>query len=501
MANEALDTFFASRAGIALTYDDVRMHTDYSELLPNDVSLRSWFSRNVPLRIPVIGSPMDTVTEAAMAIALASKGGIGVIHRNLTPGDQAKQVAAVKQHLHALIEKPVTVHPKDSVKDVLARREEKGYRFHSFPVVDGTLVGVITRNDFDLAPDKNQTVETLMTPLARLVTAPKGTDPSAALARMREQKVKILPIVTEKGELAGLYVHSDVERVLSDTSMHNVDANGHLRVAGAVGVGEPAYVRAAALAEKGCDIFVIDTAHGYSRNVLNTLKELKARFPSIDVVAGNVSRGKAALALAEAGADGILVGQGPGSICTTRIVAGIGCPQVTALYDCVKALADAGYAIPVCADGGIRNPGDIVIALAVGAQSVMLGLVLAGTVEAAGEVRTVKGVTMKEYRGMGSIAAMQSSAASRQRYRQTDVSLSKLVPEGIEAVVPLKGSVLDLLDQYMGSVRSGFAYVGAATLPVLAERAELFQVSAAGLAESHPHDVVMTSQPSNYVGR
>jgi IMP dehydrogenase len=497
--NEQLEQFFAKMAEehVRLTYGDVRLETDYSEVLPKDTDLTSRFSRRVGLRIPIVSAAMDTVTEYRMAIALASAGGIGVIHKNMLPKDQAKQIDRVKRFLGGMVEDPITVRGDQTLGEILEVRQQKGYTFHSFPVVEnGKLAGLLTRNDFDIADQPALLARDAMTPLSSLTTAAPGIVAEEAYATMRQHKKKLLPLVDEFGMVRGLYVFSDLKRVRSGTSKHNVDEQGHLRVAAAVGVGENALTRAPLLADKRCDVFHVDTAHGDSANVFNTIKELKARFPHIDVVAGNVSNGESAKRLADAGADGILVGQGPGSICTTRVIAGIGTPQVSAVYDCVRAVADTD--VPVCADGGINNSGDMVVGLALGAGSIMMGRLLAGANEAPGKHHLIDGVRKKEYRGMGSLAAMYDNPESRERYRQTETDLMKLVPEGVESVITATGAVAELLTQYVGGIQAGLGYVGARTVPELAAKARLFRVTSAGLAESHPHDVTIVREPPNY---
>ncbi len=436
-----MDLFFAKMdtQGLKLTYADLRFHTDLSNVMPSDVNLRTRFSRRIELLIPLASAAMDTVTESSMAIALASNGGIGVIHKNMTPEAQAAKVQRVKLHLNGLIPHPTTANASETLAHILSRREAEQLSFHSFPVLkEGKLVGLLTQNDFDFQPDRETLVEEAMTPLANLITAPKGTSIDEAYVITRREKRKILPLVDDDGGIAGLYVFADLQRGKSNESMHNIDSRGHLRVAAAVGVGEGALVRAVLLAEKGCDAFVIDTAHGDSANVHNTIRQLKELYSDIDIVAGNVSRATAAKRLAEAGADAVIVGQGGGSICTTRVVTGIGCPQASAVYDCVKTLR--GTDIPVIADGGIVNPGDIVIALGLGAESVILGRLLAGAQEAPGDEVTVAGARMKEYRGMASEAALRENAGSRERYRQTKGSGRRLVAEGVEALIPHTGT-------------------------------------------------------------
>ena len=499
MKNAALDRFFRKigAAGEALTYEDVRLRTDHSSVLPKDVDLHSRFSRNVSLNIPVVSAAMDRVTEYKMAIALAKYGGLGVIHKNMTPPEQALSVARVKHYLNGLIESPICIDAKETIEVVLRWRDEKGYTFHTFPVTEkNILVGLMTRNDFDFASDKDRPVRDVMTPLRELMTAPSGTSIKEAYVKMQKGKKKVLPLTTKGGKLAGMYVFSDLERILAGNSSSNTDKAGNLRVAAAIGVGEMALERAKLLSESRCDVFVIDTAHGDSENVFQTIKKVKARYSRIDIVAGNVSRGESAKRLAKAGADGVLVGQGPGSICTTRIISGIGTPQVSAVYDCAKALRGSG--VPVCADGGISNSGDMVVALGVGAESVMLGRLLAGSLEAPGETRIVQGMKVKDYRGMGSIGAMRENIASRERYRQGTTPLNKLVPEGVEALVPFSGSVSESLDQYVGGIRSGMGYIGAHNIGELRRKAEIFRITPAGLKESHPHDLLYVEDAPNY---
>ncbi|SER32663.1 inosine-5'-monophosphate dehydrogenase [Faunimonas pinastri] len=504
MPNERMHKFFASLSdqGLMLTYSDVRLRTTYSEVLPPDANLASRISRNVELRVPLISSPMDTVTTASMAIAMAEAGGIGVVHRGLSPEAQAKEIARVKNHLNARIEAPITVQQDETVSDVLTMRERKRYRFHSFPVLDGDgkVVGLVTGSDFDFCQNLNAPVRSIMTPLADLTVGQPGMGPREAFDLMNRQKKKVLLLIGENARLAGLYAFSDMKRIFAraegQQSEFNVDAKGQLRVAAAVGVGEKALERAALLSRKHCDVFHIDTAHGDSRGVIETLKTLKAQYPDVDIIAGNVSSGDSAKRLADAGADGILVGQGPGSICTTRVIAGIGVPQVSAIYDCVRAIEGSG--VPIVADGGIGNSGDMVIALAVGASTVMLGRLLAGTEEAPGETRFLNGMQVKDYRGMGSLGAMRESSASRERYGQASVLPQKLVPEGVEGIVPYRGPVRSVLDQYLGGIRSGMGYIGARTVSELSDRAEIFRITNAGLAESHPHDIAITTEAPNY---
>jgi IMP dehydrogenase len=503
MQNIAVLSFFdkMNKQGLMLTYDDVRLRTRYSDILPPDTDLRTRFSRNVSLRIPIVSSPMDTVTTAPMAIAMAEIGGLGIIHRGLSPVAQAKEVARVKNRLNARIETPITVLDKTTIEEVFRIRFLKENKFHTFPVVDdaGTVVGLLTRKDLDFCRDSSLPASKIMTPFANLTTADIDITEESAFELMHKHKKQKLLLMHKDGTLGGMYTFSDLKRILSAASDHNVDGNGQLIVGAAVGCGEGALERAELLAREKCNMFHIDTAHGDSRNVIETIERLKVLYPHVDVVAGNISGGESAKRLIEAGADGILVGQGPGSICTTRVVAGVGVPQVSAIFECQKAIEDSG--VPVCADGGINNSGDIVIALAVGASSVMLGRLLAGTEESAGETRFFQGMQVKDYRGMGSLGAMRDTRSSRERYGQGERAITKVTPEGIEGIVPYRGTVHAVLEQYIGGIRAGMGYNGARTIPELRDKAELFRISPAGFNESHPHDVTITTQAPNYQGR
>ncbi|MFH0955987.1 MAG: IMP dehydrogenase [Candidatus Falkowbacteria bacterium] len=498
------DKFFEKieALGLALSYGDVRLKTAHAEVRPNEVKLESRFSRNVSLNAPLISSPMDMITEHKMAIALALSGGLGIIHRALTPKDQAKEVSRVKFYLNGLIEKPICLESHNSVKQVLKLIEEKGYTFRSFPVLDGRgkLAGLVSSNDLEFCSDTRLKVARIMTKFKNLMIAQSGVSLKQAFVIMQKSKKKILPLVDKQNKLTGMYVYSDVKRIVTGGSpSYNLDEHGNLRVGAAVGVGKEALERAEQLSERGVDVLVIDTAHGDSRAVLETLKQLKQKYSKIDIVAGNISEAESAECLAKAGADGVKVGQGPGSICTTRVVAGIGCPQVTAVYNCSRALCGSG--VPVCADGGIEYSGDVTVALAAGADSVMLGKMFAGTDEAPGEVFIRNGLPVKQYRGMGSLGAMQESLAARERYGQKEVGKDKLVPEGVEAVVAYKGEVAKIIFQILGGVRSGLGYVGAANIKELQAKADFYYISAAGLSESHPHGITMEKEAPNYFGR
>lgn len=504
--NNALkkDAFFGRMEALclALTYDDVRLRTDYSDVIPGEVDLTSMFSRNIPLKCPITSSPMDTVTEARMAIALAKLGGLGVIHKAMTIEQQVIQVRKVKLNLNALIENPVTIEENVTIEWVENMRREKDYNFSTFPVVNsaGLLTGLLTSNDFDLCHSSKTLVVNAMTPLAGLKTAPAGTNVKMAHKIMCENRKKVLPLVSSDGRLAGMYVLSDVKRSVGNGSMsqQNVDQNGHLRVGAAIGAGNDSeLLRAEQLFNAGCDVIVIDTAHGDSKNVKGTFRDLKAKFSDRrDIVVGNISEPESAKRLADLGVDGIKIGQGPGSICTTRTVAGVGCPQVTAVYECAKIVRGSG--IPIIADGGISHSGDIPIAIGLGAHCVMLGRLLAGTTEAPGEVRdTQKGVRVKMYRGMGSLGAMQANQASRERYSQGSVPKGKLVPEGVETIIPYEGDLEPIMQKLIGGLRAGMGYVGAHTIAELQEKADYRRMTGAGLAESHPHDVTVIETDNN----
>ncbi len=495
-----MDAFFrkVEERGDSLTFDDIRIKTGYSEVERDHINLSTKFSRNIPLLIPIVSAAMDTVTEYEMAIELAKIGGIGVIHRGLTPKKQAFHVARAKYHLTGrLIERPITMRDDQTIESILKRREEKKYPFHSFPIVDteGRLVGLLTRNDFDMCDDPSRLASEVMTP--KPITAPPDVTLEDAYSIMRQHKKKILPLVDGGQRLVGMFVFSDVARVKSgSSSTYNVDAQGRLRVAAAIGDGEAELERAEVLVQKQVDVLVIDKAHADTKSVISTLTELKRRYPQVDVVVGNISEPESAKRLAQAGADGLKIGQGPGSICTTQVVTGIGCPQVTAVYNCARAVR--GLGIPVCADGGIRHSGDIVKALAVGADSVMLGRLLAGTKETPGEVSTYRGKQVKDYRGMGSMGAMEKNLASRERYSQAGLSIDDVVPEGIEGVVPYQGELAKALKQRLGGLRGGMHYVGAASVDELHLKADFRRPTTSGMVEAHPHDVEITKDAPNY---
>lgn len=496
------DAFFSKmdKIGLTLAYAEVRLKTGYSAVDLSRIDLSSRFSRNVPVNLPIVGSPMDTVTEHKMAISLALEGGIGIIHRSLSPKDQEDELTRVKFHLNGLIRKPVSIQVDDTMKSILNRIADKGYDFRSFPVLDktGKLVGLLTGNDFEFCLDHKLTAREIMS--KDLKTAGEKTTTKEAFGIMVKNKKKILPLINSEKQMVGMYVFTDVKRITTGGSpLYNVDANGNLRVGAAVGIGEDAIERAELLVRKNVDVLVIDTAHGDSKNVLETLKKLKKNFPGVDVVVGNVSQPESAKRLAKVGADGIKVGQGPGSICTTRIVAGVGRPQLTAVYECAKVLR--GSNVPVCADGGIKDTGDIPIAIGAGAHTVMLGNMLAGTKEAPGEVRMHKGVPVKVYRGMGSMEAMEASKAARERYGQGESKTEKLIPEGVKGFVPYKGEVSQILFQCKGGLTNGMGYVGASNIKELQKKADFDRISGAGIEESHPHSLLEMEDTSNYKKR
>lgn len=489
------DAFFnkIGEQGIALTYDDVRLTTGYSEILPDNVNIGSRFSRNVGLKIPIASAAMDTVTEAEMAIEIAKLGGIGVIHKNLSAQEQAAQVAKVKFHLNGLIEKPICFEQNASIGEILASKKERGFDFHSFLIVDSDqrFVGILTKNDFDFCEDHSLQARQIMT--RNVITGNPGIGLRDAYRIMKENKKKVLPLIGKDRKIVGLYTFSDVKRILfGDSNTFNVDKDGRLRVAAAVGVFDDAFERVEELTREKVDLVIIDTAHGDSKGVIETLKSLKKRY-DIDIVVGNISEAGSAERLCRAGVDGLKVGQGPGSICTTRVIAGIGKPQVSAIYECAKVASKFG--VPVCADGGLKFSGDIPIAIGAGAHSVMMGNMLAGTKESPGEFRFRQGVQYKVYRGMGSLGAMESNKGSRERYNQ---GKNDLVPEGMEGMVPYKGPLKEVIHQYTGGLRRGMGYVGAANIEELRAIAQFVRISEAGKAESHPHDIIITREAPNY---
>lgn len=475
-----------------LTFDDVLLIPAYSEVLPRDVKLRTRFSRNIVLNVPLVSAAMDTVTEAGLAIAIAREGGIGVIHKNMSIAEQARQVHAVKRAENGMIYDPVTIRRGSTVRDALAMMEE--YHIGGIPVVDeeGLLVGIVTNRDLRFERDLNRIVDEVMTSEG-LVTTNQSTNLEEAADILQRHKIEKLPVVDDKGHLVGLVTYKDITKA-KDKPNACKDALGRLRVAAGIGVTNDSMERADALVAAGVDAIVIDTAHGHTKGVVSVLRAVKAKYPQIDVVVGNIATGEAARYLVENGADGVKVGIGPGSICTTRIIAGVGVPQLSAVYDVAKALA--GTDVPLIADGGIRYSGDIVKALAAGAHSVMLGGLLAGVEESPGDTIIFNGRKYKSYRGMGSLEAMEKG--SKDRYFQAgETDSKKLVPEGIAARVPYKGSLYETVYQMLGGLRAGMGYCGAPDIESL-HKARFTRITNAGVAESHPHDVAITSEAPNY---
>lgn len=475
-----------------LTFDDVLLVPAYSEVLPRTVSLETKFSRNITLQIPFVTAAMDTVTEAPMAIAIAREGGIGVIHKNMSIEEQARQVAIVKRAENGMIYDPVTIQRGKTVGDALALMQE--YHIGGIPVVDdgNFLVGIVTNRDLRFVQDHTRLIDDLMTKENLVVTNQK-TDLQSAAKILQENKIEKLPVVDKDGRIIGLITYKDITKA-ADKPMACKDDKGRLRVAAGVGVTGDTLERMEALVKAGVDAIVIDTAHGHSRFVIDKLREAKASFSNVDLVVGNVATGDAARMLVEAGADCIKVGIGPGSICTTRVVAGVGVPQLSAVYDVACALKGTG--VPLIADGGLRYSGDIVKALAAGANSVMIGSLVAGTEESPGETIIFNGRKFKTYRGMGSLEAMENG--SKDRYFQGGVAdQKKLVPEGIAGRVPYKGCVQEVLYQLVGGLRSGMGYCGAQTIYDL-HNAKFTRITNAGMFESHPHDITITSEAPNY---
>ena len=477
-----------------LTYDDVLLIPAYSEVLPKEVELKTKFSRNIELNIPFVTAAMDTVTEASMAIAIAREGGIGVIHKNMTIEEQARQVAIVKRAENGMIYDPVTIRRGSTVKDALDMMHD--YHIGGIPVVDDEnhLVGIVTNRDLRFERHMDKKIDEVMTS-ENLVTTHIQTDLIAAAAILQENKIEKLPVVDNENHLVGLITYKDITKA-KDKPMACKDAKGRLRVAAGVGVTADTLDRAKALVEAGADAIVIDTAHGHSKGVVEKLHQVKAAFPNVDVVVGNVATGAAAKYLVENGADGVKVGIGPGSICTTRVVAGVGVPQLSAVYDVYSALQGTG--VPLIADGGLRYSGDVVKALAAGGSCVMIGSLVAGTEESPGDTIIFNGRKFKSYRGMGSLEAMEQKNGSKDRYFQGDTKdAKKLVPEGIAGRVPYKGTVQEVIYQLMGGLRSGMGYCGAANIEKL-HGAKFTRITNAGVLESHPHDITITSEAPNY---
>ena len=486
-------SFIADRVKMdGLTFDDVLLIPAFSDVLPREVNLSTRFSRNITLNVPIVSAAMDTVTESQLAIAIAREGGLGVIHKNMSIEEQARQVHAVKRAENGMIYDPVTILEGSTVADALRMMSE--YHIGGIPVVDkaGKLVGIVTNRDLRFERDKSRRIDDVMT-RDNLVTASFGTTLEQAADILQNHKIEKLPVVDNDGKLIGLITYKDITKA-KDKPAACKDSRGRLRVAAGIGVTPDSMLRAEALVGAGVDAIVIDTAHGHSKGVVGILREVKKAFPNIDVVVGNIATGDAARYLADNGADGVKVGIGPGSICTTRVIAGVGVPQLSAVYDVAKALES--YDIPLIADGGIRYSGDIVKALAAGGHSVMLGGMLAGVEESPGDTIIFNGRKYKTYRGMGSLEAMERG--SKDRYFQgNETDVKKLVPEGIAARVPYKGSLYEVVYQMLGGLRSGMGYCGAHNIEEL-HQAKFTRITNAGVAESHPHDVAITAEAPNY---
>jgi IMP dehydrogenase len=476
-----------------LTYDDVLLVPGYSEVLPNTVDIRSKFSRNITLNTPIISAAMDTVTEAAMAIAMAREGGIGVLHKNMSIAEQALEVKKVKRSEAGMILEPLTIQPEATVLDANNLMAE--YKIGGIPVTDerGALVGIVTNRDLRFEKNNQRKISEIMTS-EDLITVGEGTSLKQAEVILQDNKVEKLPVVSKNNKLVGLITFRDIIKVRENPDA-NKDQYGRLRVAAAIGVTADCLERVNALVEQGVDAVVLDSAHGHSINILNKLKEVKAVHPNLDVIAGNIVTAEAAKDLVAAGADGVKVGIGPGSICTTRVVAGVGYPQLSAVMNVAEALDGSG--VPVIADGGVRYTGDIPKAIAAGADSVMLGSLLAGTKEAPGEVIIFNGRRFKSYRGMGSVEAMKKGSKDRYFQGKEEDNL-KLVPEGIEGRVPYKGELFATMHQFIGGLRAGMGYCGAPTIDAQKRNSSFVKITASGIAESHPHDVTITKEAPNY---
>jgi IMP dehydrogenase len=475
-----------------LTYDDVLLVPAYSEVLPRDVDTRSFLTKKIRLNIPVVSAAMDTVTEASLAIAIAQAGGIGMLHKNMSIQRQADEVRKVKRSESGMIQDPITLDEKAVVADAVKIMRE--FKIGGIPVVnvEGKLIGIITNRDLRFQKDMNRSVTDVMTK-ENLITAPLGTTLVQAEEILQNYKIEKLPVVDNNGRLSGLITFKDIQKFKNYPAACK-DEHGRLRVGAAVGVAADNIDRVAALVTAGVDVVTVDTAHGHSKGVIDMVKLIKSRYPDLQVIAGNIATADAALALAEAGADAVKVGIGPGSICTTRIIAGVGVPQLYAVYECAKALEGTG--IPVIADGGIKQTGDIVKALAAGAGSIMAGSLFAGVEESPGETIIYEGRKFKSYRGMGSVEAMEKG--SKDRYFQDDEDVvTKLVPEGIVGRVPYKGTLAEVIYQYVGGLRAGMHYCGAENIEQL-QKAKFVRITAAGMRESHPHDISITKEAPNY---
>ena len=480
--------------GDGLTFDDVLLLPDYSEVLPKEVNLATRLTREITLQVPLLAAAMDTVTEARLAIALAQEGGIGIVHKNMSAEEQAAQVHQVKKFESGVIRDPITVSPEASIGDVMALTRAK--RISGVPVVDkGRLVGIVTSRDLRFETRFDAPVREIMTPQARLVTVPENADKSLVLGLLHKHRIEKVLVVNDDFALRGLITVKDIQKA-DEFPNACKDADERLRVGAAVGTGPGTYERVAALVAAGADVIVVDTAHGHSRGVLDTVRYVKKQFPQTQVIGGNIATAAAALALVEAGADAVKVGIGPGSICTTRIVTGVGVPQITAVSEVAAALAASG--VPLISDGGIRYSGDLAKVIVAGAHAVMLGSLFAGTEEAPGEVELYQGRSYKSYRGMGSLGAMAQRHGSSDRYFQENSDLEKLVPEGIEGRVPYKGALRNIVLQLLGGLRAAMGYTGCKDIAELRTKPRFVRVTLAGMRESHVHDVQITKEAPNY---
>ena len=477
----------------ALTFDDVLLVPAYSDFIPRDASLRSRLTRNISLNIPLISAAMDTVTESRMAIVMAQLGGIGIIHKNLKPEEQAAEVLAVKRYESGVVGDPITITPSMSVRDVIAITRK--HHISGLPVVErGKVVGIVTNRDLRFESELDQPVRNIMTPKERLITVREGASPEDAQKLMHKHRLERVLVVNDAFELRGLMTVKDILK--ADTHPEaSKDSSGKLRVGAALGTGGDSHERLEKLVAAGVDVVVVDTAHGHSRGVIERVREIKRHHPDLQVIAGNIATGDAARMLVDAGADAVKVGIGPGSICTTRIVAGVGVPQLTAVGDVAAALQ--GTDVPLIADGGIRYSGDVAKAIAAGASSVMMGSIFAGTEESPGEIVLYKGRSYKFYRGMGSLGAMQQGAADRY-FQDSNAAAEKMVPEGIEGRVPYKGAVTAIVYQLCGGLRSSMGYCGCPTIEAMHQRAQFVEISSAGIRESHVHDVQIVKEAPNY---
>ena len=477
----------------ALTFDDVLLLPKYSDFLPSEASIESKLTKNITLKTPLLSAAMDTVTESKMAISLAEAGGIGIIHKNNSIKDQAAQVKAVKKYESGIVRDPVTIGSNKSIGEL--RQLTSELSISGMPVIDdGKLQGIVTSRDFRYAENMDASVSSIMTPLEKLVTVEEGFSQEDVMKLMYKSRIEKVLVLDNNNNLSGLVTMKDIEKSAQNPNATK-DSSGRLQVGAAIGTGEDTLDRAEALAEAGVDVFVIDSAHGHSLNVINTIKLIKDKFKDIDVIGGNIATAEAATELVKAGADAVKVGMGPGSICTTRIIAGIGVPQISAILEIKKALA--GGDINIIADGGIRFSGDIAKAIAAGADSVMLGSLFAGTEEAPGKVELFQGRSFKTYRGMGSIGAM-TERDDANRYLQEDVETDKLVPEGIEGRVPYKGLVINVINQLIGGVRQSMGYIGCKSIKDMQNNSQFVEITNAGMAESHVHDVMITKEAPNY---